>query len=329
LTKFKELFFYTLPEYPVFNPTLHSILQQLNKNLLNWLLFTVLSFLWGSSFILMKLSLAEYSAWQVASLRMVSAGIVLLPFAIKFLQLIPKDKLLVVFMSGALGSLVPAYLFCLAEVGISSSLAGMLNALTPIFVIIIGAVFFNTRTTTNKILGIVTAFTGSVLLMLSKGVSGNQDVVYVTFVILATICYGINVNMVSRHLKNIPSLHIAAVALVLNAIPALLVLIMSGFFTHLPAAAPAFKALGAAATLGIGGTAIATILFYRLMKSAGPVFSSMVTYGIPVVAIFWGIVFDEPVGWKQVACLLLILSGVFIANIEMIVSAARSRMAKP
>jgi drug/metabolite transporter (DMT)-like permease len=329
LTKFSEIFFYSLSQYPDFKATLRSILQHLSKNLINWLLFTVLSFLWGSSFILMKLSLQAYSAWQVASLRMVSAGIVLLPFAIKFFRLIPKDKLPVVFISGALGSLVPAYLFCLAEVGISSTLAGMLNSLTPIFVIIIGALFFNTRTTLNKILGIITAFTGSVLLLLSKGVSGQQDIFYVAFVIVATICYGINGNMVNRYLKGIPSLHIAAVALVLNAIPALGVLFFTGFFTALPAtAAPALKALGAATVLGIGGTAIATILFYQLIKSAGPVFSAMVTYGIPVVAIMWGIVFNEPVGWKQVGCLLLILSGVFIANIDMIVTAAKNRMTK-
>jgi drug/metabolite transporter (DMT)-like permease len=300
----------------------------LSKNFINWLLFTALSLLWGSSFILMKISLQEYSAWQVASLRMLSAGIVLLPFAVRHYRLIPASKRFVVVMSGVLGSLLPAFLFCLAEVGISSTLAGMLNSLTPIFVIIIGALFFSTRTTANKILGIAVAFTGSVLLLLTKGVSGNQNVLYVSFVILATVCYGINVNMVNRHLKGIPSLQIASVALTVNAAPALIVLAFSGFFTHLPATVVAFKALGAAALLGIGGTAIASVLFYKLMKSAGPVFSSMVTYCIPVVAIMWGVVAGEPVSWKQAGCLALILAGVFVANIEMIVSAARSRMTK-
>jgi drug/metabolite transporter (DMT)-like permease len=300
----------------------------LNKNLINWLLFTALSFLWGSSFILMKFSLEEFSAYQVASLRMVFAGIVLLPFAIRFFRLIPKNKLPVVFLSGVLGSLLPAFLFCMAEVGISSTLAGMLNSLTPIFTILIGTVFYNVHVTSNKILGIFIAFTGSVLLLLSKGVSSNQDIFYVLFVILATICYGLNVNMVNKHLKGVPSLHIAAVALALNAIPALAVLIFSGFFSSFQASVPVFNAIGAAAVLGIGGTAIASVLFYKLMKSAGLVFSSMVTYCMPVVAIMWGLYFNEPVGWKQLACLVLILAGVFVANIEMIVSAAKSRMAK-
>jgi drug/metabolite transporter (DMT)-like permease len=300
----------------------------LNKNLINWLLFTALSFLWGSSFILMKFSLEHFSAYQVASLRIVSAGIVLLPFAIRFFRLIPKNKLPFVFLSGMLGNLLPAFLFCMAEVGISSTLAGMLNSLTPIFTILIGTVFYNVHVTSNKILGILTAFTGSVLLLLSKGVSSNQDVFYVLFVILATICYGLNVNMVNKHLKGTPSLHIAAVGLALNAIPALAVLIFTGFFSEIHSSPPFFKALGAAAILGIGGTAIASVLFYKLMKSAGLVFSSMVTYCMPVVAIMWGLYFNEPVGWKQLACLVLILAGVFVANIEMIVSAAKSRMAK-
>jgi drug/metabolite transporter (DMT)-like permease len=300
----------------------------LNKNLVNWLLFIALSFLWGSSFILMKFSLEQFSAYQVASLRMVSAGVVLLPYALRFFKQIPREKLRVVLMSGVLGSLLPAFLFCMAEVGISSTLAGMLNSLTPIFVILIGAIFYNVRTTTNKVLGIIIAFAGSVLLLLSKGISGKQDVFYVLFVILATVCYGLNVNMVNKHLKGIPSLHIASVALAFNAMPALAVLIFSGFFSGFHASAPVFKAIGAAATLGIGGTAIASVLFYKLMKSAGLVFSSMVTYCMPVVAIMWGLYFNEPVGWKQLACLLLILAGVFVANIEMILSAARSRMAK-
>jgi drug/metabolite transporter (DMT)-like permease len=300
----------------------------LNKNLINWLLFTALTFLWGSSFILMKFSLEEFSAYQVASLRIISAGIVLLPFAIRFFRLIPKDKLHFVFLSGMLGNLLPAFLFCMAEVGISSTLAGMLNSLTPIFTIFIGTVFYNVQVTANKVMGILIAFAGSVLLLLSKGVSSNQDIFYVLFVILATISYGLNVNMVNKHLKGIPSLHIAAVGLALNAIPALIVLIFTGFFSGLHSSPPFFKALGAAAILGIGGTAIASVLFYKLMKRAGLVFSSMVTYCMPVVAIMWGLYFNEPVGWKQLACLVLILAGVFVANIEMIVSAARSRMAK-
>ena len=287
----------------------------MNKGFLNWFIFIILSLIWGSSFIMMKEGLLNLSAFQVASLRIVFSGIVLLPSAIKSFKKIPKNKLFIIFMSGVLGSLLPAYLFCIAETSIDGALAGTLNSLTPIFVIITGVLFFNTKPADNKILGIIIALTGSVLLLISKSnMQESQNLVYVLFVVLATICYGINVNMVYKHLLNIGSLQIAAVALTLNAIPALLVLIVTGYFS-LPLTNPdVLYSTGQAALLGILGTAIASIIFYKLVKSAGAVFASMVTYGIPIIANFWGIIYGEEVGWKQFACLLLILAGVYVAN---------------
>jgi drug/metabolite transporter (DMT)-like permease len=295
----------------------------LSKNLANWLLFTALSFIWGSSFILMKFGLESLTAYQVAALRIVSSGLVLLPVAVRHIHHIPRQKLRYIFLSGLLGSLLPAFLFCLAEVGISSALAGTLNALTPIFVIGIGLLFYKARISANKVLGIAIAFIGSLLLLFSRGVEGNQNLLYILFVVLATICYGINVNMVNAHLRQLPSLQIAAVALGLNALPALAVLVATGFFAQPLGSMAMLQAVGASCVLGVLATALASVLFYQLMKSAGPVFSSMVTYGIPVVAIIWGIIYKEEVGWKQVACLALILGGVFVANLEMLMAKRR------
>lgn len=287
----------------------------MGKGFLNWFIFIMLSFIWGSSFIMMKEGLLHLTAYQVASLRIVFAGIVLSPWAIRSLRQVPKDKLLIIFMSGVLGSLLPAFLFCIAEEGIDSALAGTLNSLTPIFVIIVGAMFFSSKTSLNKVLGIIIAFTGSILLLLSKGhMQESQNLLYVSFIVLATIFYGINVNMVHKHLHDIGSLQIAAVALSLNAIPALVVLYFTGYFSHSLSNAGVLYSTGHAALLGIFGTAIASIIFYILIKRAGAVFSSMVTYGIPVVANLWGLVYGEEVGWKQFACLLLILTGVYVAN---------------
>lgn len=287
----------------------------MNKGFLNWFIFILLSIIWGSSFIMMKEGLLKLSAFQVASLRIVSAGIVLLPSAIIHFRKIPKDKIWVIFMSGVLGSLLPAYLFCVAELGIDGALAGTLNSLTPIFVIITGALFFNSNTAANKILGIITAFTGSFLLLLSKdNLHESQNMMYVLYVVVATICYGFNVNMVFKNLQNIGSLQIAAVALTLNAIPALIILFFTGYF-DLPLTDPdVLYSTAHAAMLGILGTAVASIIFYVLVKRAGAVFASMVTYGIPIIANFWGMIYGEDVGWKQFACLLLILLGVYIAN---------------
>ena len=288
----------------------------MNKNFISWVIFITLSVIWGSSFILMKIGLDNHlSPYQVAALRIVSAGIVLLPTMIKYIRRIPLNKIFIVFLSGFLGSLLPSFLFCLAEKGIDSSLAGTLNCLTPIFVILTGTLVFKTQTSASKVVGIVIALIGSVLLLISKGhMQESQHLLYVSFVVLATISYAINVNLVSRHLLNLTSLHIAAVALTLNAIPALLVLVFTGYFS-LPLTNPNYLlATGAASLLGIAGTAVATILFYMLVKRAGGLFASMVTYGIPFIAIGWGILYDEIFGWKQIACLIIILFGVYWGN---------------
>ncbi len=264
---------------------------------------------------MMKEGLLHLSAFQVASLRIVFSGIVLLPSAIRHFNKIPKNKLGLIFLSGVLGSLLPAYLFCVAELGIDSALAGTLNSLTPIFVIITGALIFRSKTSANKIWGILISFTGSLLLLLSKGhLQESQNLLFVSFVVVATICYGINVNMVYKYLHDTGSLQIAAIALTLNAIPALLILIFTGYFSLSLTDTGILYSTGHSALLGIFGTAIASIIFYMLVKRAGAVFSSMVTYGIPVIANFWGLIYGEEVGWKQFACLLLILTGVYIAN---------------
>ena len=289
----------------------------MDKKFTDWLLFIILSFIWGSSFILMKGGLLHLSAYQVASIRIISSGIVLLPVTLVSIRQIPKNKIFTVFLSGALGSLLPAYLFCLAEEGIDSALAGTLNSLTPIFVIIAGALFFNAKTTNNKIWGIVIAFIGSLLLFLSQpDFSQNSNVVFILFVVLATMLYGFNVNMVHKHLSHIGSLKIAAVALSLNAIPALVVLFFTGYFQQDLMATGTLMATGFSILLGIFGTALASVLFYVLLKRAGAVFASMVTYGIPVIAIMWGIIYGEHVGLKQIASMFVILAGVWAANLK-------------
>ncbi len=261
----------------------------------------------------MKIGMETLSAYQVASLRVASAGIALLPLTVRHIRSIPLNKLGIVFLSGILGSLLPSFLFCIAETKIDSALAGTLNALTPIFAIVAGIMIFGLQVSSKKITGILIAFSGSILLLLSKGLKDSANIYYSLLIVLATMSYGINVNMVQKYLSNISSLKIASVGLSLCAIPALLVLFLTGYFNVFTNAAT-LKGTIAASTLGIFGTAIANILFYMLIKRAGVLFTSMVTYGIPVVAIFWGILDHEDIGWKQLVSLTVILAGVYIAN---------------
>ncbi len=278
-------------------------------------MFITLSLVWGSSFFLMKEGLRSLDAYQVASLRIASAGIVLLPFLPNSLRRIPRKKIGMVLLSGILGTFLPAYLFCIAETRIDSALAGILNALTPLFTLVVGALFFHSTVPLRKWLGVLIGFAGMVLLMLtgrhaiSLGYLG-----FASFVLLATLFYGINVNLVNRFLHDIASLQIATVAFTFLILPAAGVLWYTGFLAHAGAAPGWGRAVFASVILGVLGTALASVLFYVLLKKAGPVFASMVTYGIPFVAIGWGISAGETVVPMQVACLLVILAGVYLAR---------------
>ncbi len=281
---------------------------------MSWFIFALLAIIWGSSFILMKEGLKAFSPYQVASLRMLSAGIILLPFAYKALKSIPKEKMGLVVFSGLLGNFIPAYLFCIAETQIDSSLAGILNSLTPLFTIIVGVLFFKAQTNMVKILGMFIGFVGlSFLLAAGKNMS-FQNLSYASLVLLATLFYGINVNIVGRYMQQLGAINVASIAFAFLIIPSILVLYFTGYFNNDFSSPIVLKSLIASSVLGVIGTSIATILFYYLVKQSGMLFGSMVTYGIPVVAVAWGILDGENLSLLQIAFLGLILLGVWIVN---------------
>ena len=276
----------------------------------NWLVFALLSIVWGSSFILMKEGLKAFNAYQVASLRMLSAGIVLLPFAIQAFKKIPKDKMGLVIISGLVGNFIPAYLFCIAETRIDSALAGILNSLTPLFTIIVGVVFYKVQTSAIKLLGILIGFIGLTCLMLAGKEVHFEHLSYASLVLVATIMYGINVHTVGRYLKEIGSIQIASVAFSFLIIPSATVLYFTDFFNNDFSNPVVLHSTIAGGVLGMIGTSMASILFYYLVKKAGILFGSLVTYGIPVVAVAWGIGFGESLAPLQIFCLGVILFGV-------------------
>lgn len=286
----------------------------MRDKLINWSLFTILSLIWGSSFILMKEGMKTLTPYHVASLRILSAGVVLIPFARKALLQVPKEKMLLVILSGLLGSFFPAYLFCIAETRIDSSLAGIMNALTPLFTIIIGIAFFQLQAGRRKIIGVLVGFIGLCLLITPKGDFRFEDFSYSLLVLLATVFYGINVNMVGRHMQGVGSLNIASLAFVFLIIPTLIILYVTGYFALPLLQTTLIISTLASVVLGVFGTAIASILFYMLVKRAGTLFASMVTYGIPFIAVLWGLWGGETITLLQVGCLGIILVGVYLVN---------------
>jgi drug/metabolite transporter (DMT)-like permease len=219
-----------------------------------------------------------------------------------------------IILSGLLGNFIPAYLFCVAETQIDSSLAGILNSLTPMFTIIVGVLFFNVKTSMVKVIGMIIGFVGlSFLLAAGKDVS-LHNLSFAGLVLLATLFYGINVNIVGRHMQQLGSLNVVSIAFAFLIIPSACVLYFTGYFNNNFSDPLVIRSLMASSILGIVGTSIATILFYFLVKRAGIVFGSLVTYGIPVIAVVWGLLDGESLSLMQIACLGIILLGVLIVN---------------
>lgn len=288
--------------------------QILNQRFIYWGIFLLLSLTWGSSFILMKIGMEGLSSYQVASLRLVAAAACLLPFFFKYIQQTPLNKIPLIILSGILGNGIPAYLFCVAETKIDSSLAGILNALTPLMVLLSGAALFGTTVKKQQLLGVGLGLLGVVCLFASKGISADNHWQYGLLVVLATICYGVNISMVHLYLKGFSSLHLGSIALFFCGLFALPVLFYSGFFHLFSGPQAPWMSLGASMVLGIMGTAVAAVLFYMLIKRAGSIFASMVAYALPVVAIGWGLLAGEIITWMQVLCMGAILGGVYLAN---------------
>lgn len=281
---------------------------------MNWLLFVVLSIVWGSSFILMKTSAEHLNGLQIGSIRIFAAGICFLPWAVFHIAKIPIKKLGVVVLTGLLGNFLPALLFATAikENG-ESSLASILNSLTPLFVIVIGVLFFKSKVQRRKIAGVLIGFAGLVILNLLRGpVSANDN--GVLLILIATVFYGMTVNLVSHYLKGIDGFKIASVSLAVMAIPACFIMWQQNVFTIARFDEEARWSIAVACLLGIVGSAIATGLYYVLIQKAGGLFASLVTYAIPIVAMGWGLLANENITAIQVGCLAIILAGVYLAN---------------
>lgn len=285
------------------------------QNFTRWLLFVVLSLVWGSSFILMKTSAEHLNGFQIGSTRIFAAGVAFLPLAVLHFSKIPFQKLGIVILTGLLGNFFPALLFAsaIAENG-ESSFASILNSLTPLFVIVIGVLFFKSNVQKRKITGVLVGFAGLLLLSLSQEPVSTQDN-GLLLILIATVFYGVNVNLVGHYLKGIDGFKIASVSLTIMAIPSCIIMWQQHVFSIAIYDEEARWSIAVACLLGVVGSAIATALYYILIQKAGGLFASLVTYAIPIVAIMWGLLANEHIGAIQIGCLGIILLGVYLASV--------------
>ncbi|WP_257667328.1 DMT family transporter [Parapedobacter tibetensis] len=277
-----------------------------------WLLLGVLTLTWGSSFILIKQSIAVYTPMQVGALRLCAAGLVLVIFGVQNFKHIPKKLMPWVIIGGAMGNFIPMFLFPLAQEKVSSSMAGILDSLVPLFILLFGYLFFGIRSRVVQIIGAVIGFIGAAILMGDDGNGGKSDVFHSSLIVLATAFYGLNGLIISKYLSGIPSFKLSSVVFTMWFGPALLILGFTGFFTTFEGTAAQWSGLGYVAILGLVGTALAMILFYKLLQSTSAIFASMVTYLMPLVAVMWGVLDGERLVWAHAAGGALILLGVYL-----------------
>ncbi|CAL2103866.1 Permease of the drug/metabolite transporter (DMT) superfamily [Tenacibaculum sp. 190130A14a] len=287
----------------------------MNNQKLKWIYLIILSLVWGSSFILMKKALVGLTPIQVGALRMLITAIFLLLIGFKSLKRIQKRHWKYVAYTAALGTFFPAFLFAFAISNIDSSISAILNSLTPFNTFIFGALVFGFSFKRKQFYGILIGLVGTLILILKgAALNPNQNYWYALLILIASIGYAFNVNMIKRYLHDLDALAITTGNFLLLIIPVLLVLIFSGFFTTFEVTPETTSALGYITVLAVVGTGIAKVMFNKMVHMSSPVFAASVTYLIPIVAVMWGIIDGERLSMVQLLAGGIILFGVWLVN---------------
>ena len=273
----------------------------------------VLALVWGSSFILIKKGLIGLTALQLGSLRIIFAAVFLLLIGFKSLPKIPLHKWKFIALTSLFGTFIPAYLFAIAQTEIDSSVSSILNSLTPLNTLILGALVFGLQFKKNQIFGILIGLIGSALLILNGAIHHpEQNYYYAFLVLIASICYAVNVNLIKKYLHDLSPLSITTGNFMVLFVPAFIILFFSGFFEVVHDLKVQESVLFIM-VLGVVGTGIANILFFKLIQMSSPVFATSVTYLIPVVAFCWGLLDNEMLTPVQFFGAFIILIGVYLS----------------
>ena len=280
-----------------------------------WIYLIILSIIWGSSFILIKKALIGLTPAQLGSLRIIFSSIIIFAFAWNTLKIISKKEWKWIIISAFLGSFFPAFLFAFAETEIDSSIASVLNSLVPLNTVIIGAIVFKIASSKKQIIGVIVGFIGTYLLI-DRGIQLNpdQNYLYSGLIILCSFLYGFNVNIIKKYLNDVPAVTIAAGHFSVIFIPAIIIFLLSGFNSDQIHDPNTMRSIGYVLILSIFGTALAKVLFNKLVQMSTAVFASSVTYSLLIVSLFWGILDGELFSLNQLMATMLIVLGVLLSS---------------
>jgi len=274
----------------------------------------ILAFVWGSSFILMKIGMMSFSSGQAAALRILMASLVLFPIAIRQIKALHRKDLISLLIAGFIGSLFPAFMFMKAETQIDSALAGMLNSLTPVFTLIVGLIFHRTAFRWMQVIGLSIGLAGATgLILAGDGFHIGTINNYALYIVLATFFYAISMNQIKSKLSHLTGVQVTSFSFMFIG-PITLIYLLTTNFTPVLANPEWPWHLLALATLGIVGSAVAMLLMNSFMRYSSAVAASSVTYIIPIFAIMWGLLYGEKVTLLHLVCMCFILAGVYLIN---------------
>ena len=288
----------------------------LHHKIWQWATLIFLSFIWGSSFILMKKGLVAYNNYQVAALRIFFSFIILLPLSLRNLRRVTGKTLKPLLIVGFLGIGIPALLFTTAQTYIDSSLAGMLNSMTPFFTLLVGLIFYKTKLRIFRIAGVLIGLIGAAGLIINDfaNLLGSINW-YAAIVLLATLCYGISINEIKARLSHLNGIEITSLAVLFIGPVASVYLLFSDYSSVLQNSEK-WSSLVYIFLLAAFSSVFALIIFNHMIRYTSAVFASSVTYIIPVFAIIWGEFDGENIGLRQLSWIVLILVGVYLVNKE-------------
>ncbi|GAB5556644.1 MAG: DMT family transporter [Schleiferiaceae bacterium] len=287
-----------------------------NKSQLAWAIFVVLALIWGSSFILMKRGLVSFSPYQVGALRVGFAWLFTLMIGFKHLVKFNKKNFVPFLIVGWLGNGLPYLLFPLAVTKLDTSVVGIINSLVPLFTLIVAVVLYRTPVKKLQILGLFLGLGGAIFLINPSGVGAeiSSHLMYAGFAIAATIMYALSITTIKNKLAEYNSMTITLMSLMTTGPFLLIGALATGSIDVLQNDPQGFKSLAYISVLGIVGSSIAVVLFNRLIKLSSSLFASSVTYAIPIVAILWGWIDGENIGWNHLIGGTAILIGVWLVN---------------
>lgn len=279
--------------------------------LAKWIYLMTLSLIWGSSFILIKKGLTGFGYFEAATVRLMAAGLAFLPFGWGNFKKIPRESYGFVVLTALLGMFIPAFLFCLAQMKVQSAVAALLNGLTPAFTFVFSMLLFRVGYKITQVAGLLLGLLCAVLLAMERSQSSITFNWHAGLILLATLCYGYNINLIKQRLSHIPAFVLSTVTVSITGLLAFFLAFLPNMGQYHPDRI-AWMPLLALVVLGVFGTAIAQLVQYKLIKETSALFASSTTYIIPVVAVCWGLWDGEVFTWVHGVCIAGILGAVVL-----------------